>query len=182
MIQKDGRVADIYAEITKYQQNGIRLMDELKEKLTVEVKNITREELKGLTRICAFEYYETAFYVGGTLLLDHLERDVAPSSPEMTSLVHAVVGKHFMLFDEGDPGEEELKTNGKVENHLTGLPFITNVSKEAGGIDKDGRDAFNAYCEASGLKSFENWYEVEMQKKRLQIGTRSKALRSLSST
>ena len=43
MIRKDGRVADIYAEITKYQQNGIRLMDELKEKLTVEVKKTSRE-------------------------------------------------------------------------------------------------------------------------------------------
>ena len=50
-----------------------------------------------------------------------------------------------------------------MENHLTGLPFITNVSKEAGGINKDGKDAFNAYCEASGLTSFQH-YEVEIQK------------------
>ena len=56
MIRKDGRVADVYAEIAKYQQDGIRLLDELKQKLNEEVKNITREEVKGLRRICAFEY------------------------------------------------------------------------------------------------------------------------------
>ena len=164
MIRKDGRVVDIYAEITKYQQNGIRLLDELKQKLTLEVKNITREETKGLTRICALEYYETAFYLGGTLLLDHLERDVAPNSPEMMTLIHAVIGKHFMLFDEGETGEEELKTNGKVDDHLTGLPFITNVLKEAGGIKKDGKDAFDVYCKASGLISFENFKEANENK------------------
>ena len=41
MTRKDGRVADVYAEITKYQQHGIRLLDELKEKLTAEVTKIT---------------------------------------------------------------------------------------------------------------------------------------------
>ena len=168
MIQKDGRVADIYAEITRYQQNGIRLLDELKQKLNGEVKNITREEVKGLKRICAFEYYEVAFYFGGTLLFDQLERDVATSSPEMTSLVHTVVGEHFMLFDDGNElakgktlGEDDLKINGRVGNHLTGLPFTIDVLKEAGGIRKDCEDAFEAYCQISGLKRYDNWHEVE---------------------
>ena len=33
--------------------------------------------------------------------------------------------------------------------------------KRRGGINQDGEDAFSAYCKASGLKSYENWYEVE---------------------
>ena len=37
-IRKDGRVADIYAAIASCQQNGNRLLDEVKEKLTAEVK------------------------------------------------------------------------------------------------------------------------------------------------
>ena len=38
MIIKDGRVADIYADIASCQQNGNRPLDEVKEKLTMEVK------------------------------------------------------------------------------------------------------------------------------------------------
>ena len=49
----------------KIPTNGIHLLDELKQKLNGEVKNITQEELKGLKRICAYEYYEVAFYLGG---------------------------------------------------------------------------------------------------------------------
>ena len=43
MIRKDGRVADIDAAIASCQQNGIRLLDEVKEKLTLEVTKITKE-------------------------------------------------------------------------------------------------------------------------------------------
>ena len=127
--------------------------------------------MKGLKRICAFEYYEVAFYLGRTLLFDQLERDVAPSSPKMTSLVHAVVWEHFMLFEDGDAlaegetlGEDDLKINGRVGNHLTGPPFTINFSREAGGVRKDCEDAFDAYCLISGLKSCDNWHQVEKPK------------------
>ena len=38
MIRKDGRVADIYAAIASCQQNGNRLLDKVKQKLTAAVK------------------------------------------------------------------------------------------------------------------------------------------------
>ena len=38
MIRKDGRVTDVYAAIASCQQNGNCLLDEVKEKLTAEVK------------------------------------------------------------------------------------------------------------------------------------------------
>ena len=38
MIRKNGRVADVYAAITSCQQNGIRLLDKVKEELTLKVK------------------------------------------------------------------------------------------------------------------------------------------------
>ena len=54
----------------------------------------------------------------------------------MTTLVTAVIGEHFLLFDTGDElndgkilSLEVMKMNGPVGNHLTGLPFIKNVSK-----------------------------------------------------
>ena len=33
-----------------------------------------------------------------------------------------------------------------------------------GGFDQDGDDAFRLYCETSGLKSHENWTNVEKPK------------------
>ena len=77
----------------------------------------------------------------------------------MRSLVDAVIGDHFELFDVGDDlvdGETlssaVMRLNGRVGNHLTGLPFIKNVPEEAGGFNKDGNDAFGLYCETTGLK------------------------------
>ena len=67
MIRKDGRVTDIYAAIASFQQNGNYLLDEMKEKLTAEMKKITKEEIKGLKRIYTLEYFELAFYLGGVL-------------------------------------------------------------------------------------------------------------------
>ena len=141
MIRKDGRVADIYAAIASCQQNRIRLLDEVREKLTLEATKITKMEIKGLKRIYALEYFELAFYLGGMLLLKHTGGRVAPNSPYMTTLVTAVIGEHFLLFDTGDDlddgetlSQEVMKMNGRVENHLIGLPFMENVSKEAGGV------------------------------------------------
>ena len=89
----------------------------------------------------------------------------------MTSLVHAVIGDYFKLFDTGDDFADEetllpnvIKLNGLVGNHLTGLPFIKNVPDKAGGFDKDGNDVFGLYCETSGLKSHEHWTNVEKPK------------------
>jgi len=60
----------------------------------------------------------------------------------MTSLATAVIGEHFLLFDKGDGlGDDETlspdatKMNGRMGNHLIGLLFIENVSKEAGGFE-----------------------------------------------
>ena len=138
-------------------------MDQLKLQLSLEVTKITKEEVKGLKRICACEYYEVAFYLGGTLLFEMLDRDVSPNSPEMKSLVYAVIAEHFLLFDDGndllegkESEEEILKLNGRVGNHLTSLPFVENATKEAGGIKVDGEKAFNDFCEASGLKNYKN--------------------------
>ena len=44
MIQKDGRVADVYAAIFAIQKNRICLIDEVKQKLSAEVTQITKEE------------------------------------------------------------------------------------------------------------------------------------------
>lgn len=55
MIQKDGHVADVDAAILTIQQNGVRLMDKVKQKLTAEVTKITREKIKGLKRVCSYE-------------------------------------------------------------------------------------------------------------------------------
>jgi len=57
-----------------------------------------------------------------------------------------------------------MKVNGRVGNHLTGLPLIKNVSKEAGGFDKDGDGAFDLYCESFGFKSGDDWTSVEKPK------------------
>ena len=111
-----------------------------------------------MKRIYALEYFELAFYLGGVLLLEHAGGHIVPKSPYMMNLVHAVIGDHFSLYDNGDDlnNSETLspnlvKLNGRVGNHLTGLPFIENVPDEAGGFDQDGDDAFMLYCETSGL-------------------------------
>ena len=46
MIRKDEGVANIYAVIASCQQNGNCLLDEVKEKLTMEVKNNQRGNKK----------------------------------------------------------------------------------------------------------------------------------------
>ena len=46
MIRKYGHVTDIYAAIASRQQYRNRLLDEAKQKLTVEAKKITKEEIK----------------------------------------------------------------------------------------------------------------------------------------
>ena len=51
LVRTDKRVADIYTVIVKKQENGIRLLDELKEKLTMEVTAIAQEEVKALVRL-----------------------------------------------------------------------------------------------------------------------------------
>ena len=152
MIRKDGRVADIYAAIASCQQNGNRLLDEVKQKLTAEVKKITKEEIKGLKRIYALEYFELAFYLGGVLVLKHTGGRIAPSLPYMRSLVNAVIGDHFELFDTGDDLDDGetlspavMRLNGRVGNHLMGVPFIKNVPHGAGVFDKGGNDAFGLY-------------------------------------
>jgi len=152
MIRKDGRVADVYAAILAIQQNGIRLMDEVKQKLSAEVTKITREEIKGLKRVCACEYYEVTHQLAGTLLLNQLERDVTPKSNEMTRLVHAVIGRHFTLFDDGSDLEEgetlsqpTRDVNKRIAAHLKALPFAINTDAQAGGTAQDGIDALDAY-------------------------------------
>ena len=164
-------MADIYAAIASCQQNGNRLLDEVKEKLSAEVKKITKEEIKGLKRIYACEYFELAFYLGGVLLLEHAGGHIVPNSPYMKNLVHAVIGNHFSLYDNGDELEDDetlspssVMLNGRVGNHFNGLPFIENVPDEAGGFDKDGHDAFGLYCETSHLKSNEHWANIEKPK------------------
>ena len=49
-------------------------MDEVKQKLNAEVTKITKEEVKGLKRVCACEYYEVAHKLAGTKLFRQLER------------------------------------------------------------------------------------------------------------
>ena len=80
--------------------------------------------------------------MGGVLLLEHAGGHIVPNSPYMTSLVNAVIGDPFSIYDTGDElndGEtlspDVIKMNGRVGNHLTGLPFIKNVPEEAGGFD-----------------------------------------------
>ena len=115
-------------------------MDKVKQKLSVEVTKITKEEVKGLKRVCAYEYYEVAQELAGTLLLNQLERDVVPNSQEMTSLVQAVNGGHFILFNsdsELEEGETLTKfargINKRIDAHLTILPFAVNTDEQAGG-------------------------------------------------
>ena len=48
LVRTDEHVAAIYAIITKKQENGVRLLNKLKEKLTTEVTAITQEEVKAL--------------------------------------------------------------------------------------------------------------------------------------
>merc|ERR1711966_310459 len=168
MIRKDRRVADIYATIASCQQNGNRLLDEVKEELTAEVKRITKEEIKGLKRIYALEYFEVAFYLGGVLLLEHDGGHIVPNSPYMTNLVHTVIRNHFSLYETGGKLEDGetlspnfIILNDRVGNHLPGLPFIENVPDEAGGFEQNGDDAFRLYYETSHLKSNEHWANVE---------------------
>ena len=96
---------------------------------------------------------------------------IVPNTSYMTSLVTAMIGEHFLLFNTGNELNDDktlspdvIKMNGRVGNHLTGLPFIENVPEEAGGFDQDGDDAFGLYCETSGLKSHENWTNVKQPK------------------
>ena len=81
----------------------------------------------------------------------------------MMYLVTAVIGEHFSLFVTGDEindgkvlSPDVIKMSGRVENHLTGLPFIKKFSNEAGGFDQDGADAFGLYGESFGIKSYGN--------------------------
>ena len=152
-------------------KNGNHLLDEVKEKLTAEVKKITKEEIKGLKRIYALEYFELAFYLGGVLLLEHAGGHIVPKPPYMTNLIQAVTRDHFSLYDIGDKLKDGetlspnlVKLNGRMGNHLTDLPFIKNVSHKAGVFDQDDNDAFGLYCETSGLKSHENWTNAENKK------------------
>ena len=41
-------------------------MDEVKQRLSVEVTKITKKEVKGLKRVCACEYYDIAHELAGT--------------------------------------------------------------------------------------------------------------------
>ena len=54
-VKTDERAADIYAVIAKKQENRICLLDELKDKLTMEVTAIAQEEVKALVWLCAFD-------------------------------------------------------------------------------------------------------------------------------
>ena len=83
----------------------------------------------------------------------------------------AVIGDHFELYDTGDDLNDSetlspnvIKMNCRMGNHITGLPFIKNVPKEAGGLDQNGDDTFRLYCEISGLKSYKNWTNIEKPK------------------
>ena len=94
-----------------------------------------------MKRIYALEYFELAFYLGGVLLLEHDGDHIVPKSLYMKSLVNAVIGDHFSLYDTGNElnnGEtlslNVIKMNRCVGNHLTGLPFIKNVPRETGGF------------------------------------------------
>ena len=96
---------------------------------------------------------------------------IAPTSPYMRSLVHAVIGNHFELSDTGgdmDDGKTlsptVVRLNGCVGNHLTGLLFIDNLPHKVGGFDKDGNNTFGLYCKMTGLKSYQNWASVEKPK------------------
>ena len=116
-------------------------MDEVKQKLSAERTKITKDEVKGLKRVCACEYYEVAHELAGVLLLNQLERDISPNFQEMARLVHAMIG-HFMLFHDGSDFEEgetlsELvrKINKRIDAHLTTLPCTVNADEQAGGGD-----------------------------------------------
>ena len=139
-------------------------MDEVKQRLSVEVTKITKKEVKGLKRVRACEYYDVAHELVGTLLLNQFDRNIAPNSQEMARLVHAVIGGHFMLFDDGsklEEGETLLKLarglNKRIGAHLTTLPFAVNADKQAGGSTQDGIDAFSAYFQASDMADYQHF-------------------------
>ena len=142
-------------------------MDEVKQKLNAEVTKITKEEVKGLKRVCACEYYEVAHELVDTLLLNQLERDVAPNSQEMACLVNSVIGGHFILFNDGSELEEgemlsELACdiNKRINAHLTTLPFAVNTDEQARGTTQDGIDAFSAYCQASYMTDYQHYEKL----------------------
>ena len=129
MIRKDRHVADVYAAVLTYQQNGIRLLGELKRKLSAEVTKITKEEVKGLERVRACEYYKVEYDLAGTLLLERLEHVITPKSQEMARLMHAVIAKHSVLSDDGSNLEQgetlsdlSRDVNKMVDGHLKNSP------------------------------------------------------------
>ena len=122
LVRTDKRVADIYAIITKKQENGIRLLDELKQILTMEVTVIAHQELKPLVRLCAFDHYNLASKVTGKLFFKKKKKgSTSPlPKPEIKTLIHAAISKHFVDVDI---------------NHLLALTF------SEGGVKKVRDDA-----------------------------------------
>ena len=56
-------MANVYFQITKYQQNETLLMNDQKVNVTMEVKTIIEEEIKALHDICdSYGYYEVTYY------------------------------------------------------------------------------------------------------------------------
>ena len=70
----DEHAADIYAAILKKQENIIRLLNKMKEKLTSKVTTIAYEEVKVLVRVCAFDYCELASKVMGILFYEQKKK------------------------------------------------------------------------------------------------------------
>ena len=156
-VRNDGRVADVYTQILMYQQNGIRMLDEFKQKLTEEVDKITREEIKALRRICAYEYYEVAFNLAGIILLDRAGGKHPPPQTDIRMLAHATVGEHFVLDEEPD-SEEQQQLNERMGDHLSHLPFTL---REGDNVAR-GIDAFKAYRQESHLDKWEEKYKTQV--------------------
>ena len=69
-VRSDDRVADIRADISDLQQEGLVLQDQLKNKLAKMITRIARKETSALRRLLILEYFELAVFMAGCILLD----------------------------------------------------------------------------------------------------------------
>ena len=104
-VRTDDRVRDVFAEIAKIQERGLRIQDEYKRAMTEQIHELTKFEIRALRRVIGCEYWETAVIVAGALILDATKPEnggAEPKTKDTDILIAKALEIHLNELDATD--------------------------------------------------------------------------------
>ena len=101
-VRSDDRVGDVYAEISKLQQEGIGLQDQLKIQLALKILDVTKLEITALWRLLILEYMELCIFMAGCIVCElskPAKGRMVPKTKDLDVLIMKILELHLFEVD-----------------------------------------------------------------------------------